>query len=103
VQTQGRLSDDGDAGKPQVDGGGLWLHGEVSGQRGPGEPEGLGANRGVSRVADGEAELTEAMSEAMARRQPQNERETTASGGGIPWACVRCERERARVFDWERN
>jgi hypothetical protein len=34
--------------------------GKYSGERGLGEPEGLGANRGVSRVADGEAELTEA-------------------------------------------
>jgi hypothetical protein len=33
VQTQGRLSDGRDAGKPRVDGGGLWLHGEVSGER----------------------------------------------------------------------
>jgi hypothetical protein len=55
VQTQGRLGDVGDAGKPRVDGGGLRLHEEDSGERGPGEPEGLGANRGVSRVADGEA------------------------------------------------
>jgi hypothetical protein len=70
VQTQGRLGDGGDAGKPRVDGGGLRLHGKDSGERGPGEPEGLGANRGVSRVADGEAELTEAMNAARARRRP---------------------------------
>ena len=69
VQTQGRLRDGGNAGKPRVDGGGLRQHGEVSDEHGSGEPEGLGANRGVSRVADGEAELTEAMGAAMARRR----------------------------------
>ena len=68
MQTQGRLSDAGDAGKPRVDGGGLRLHGDVSDERGPGEPEGLGANQGVSRVADGEAELTEAMGTVRGRR-----------------------------------
>jgi hypothetical protein len=70
VQTQGCMSDGGNAGKPRVDGGGLRQHGEVSDEHGSGEPEGLGANRGVSRVADGEAELTEAMGAAMARRRP---------------------------------
>jgi hypothetical protein len=57
-------------GKPRVDGGGLWLHGEVSGERGPGKLEGLGADRGVSQDADDEAELTEATGEARARRRP---------------------------------
>jgi hypothetical protein len=57
-------------GKPRVDGGGHRLQGEVSGERGVGEPEGLEANRGVSRVADGEAELTKAMGAAFARRRP---------------------------------
>ena len=33
------MSDGGNVGKPRVDGGRLWLHGEVSGERGPGEPE----------------------------------------------------------------
>jgi hypothetical protein len=42
----------------------LRLHGENSGEHGPDRPEGLGANRWVSRVADGEAELTEAMGAA---------------------------------------
>jgi hypothetical protein len=70
VQSQGRLSDGGNTGKPWFDGGGLRLHGEVSGERGPDEPEGLGANRGVSRVADDEAELTEATGAAMAGRRP---------------------------------
>jgi hypothetical protein len=46
--------------KPRVDDGGLQLHGEDSGECGPSKPEGLRANREVSRVADGEAELTEA-------------------------------------------
>jgi hypothetical protein len=36
------------------------LHGEDVGERGSGEPEGLGANRGVSQVAGDKAELTEA-------------------------------------------
>jgi hypothetical protein len=48
----------------------LRLHWENSGERGPGRPEGLGANRGVSRVADGEAELTEATGATRARRRP---------------------------------
>jgi hypothetical protein len=48
----------------------LRLHREKSGERGPGGPEGLGANRGVSRDADGEAELTEATSATWARRRP---------------------------------
>jgi hypothetical protein len=48
VQTQGRLSDGGDKGKPRVDGGGLRLHGEVSSERGPGEIKGFGGGpRGV--------------------------------------------------------
>jgi hypothetical protein len=70
VQTQGRLSGGGNVGKPRVDGGRLRLHEEVSGDRRPGELEGLGTNQGVSRVADGEAELTEATSTVMARRRP---------------------------------
>jgi hypothetical protein len=42
------------------------MHGENSSECGPGGPKGLGANRGVSRVADGEAELTEETSAARA-------------------------------------
>ena len=38
----------------------LRLHRRNSGERGPGRLEGLGANRGVFRAIDGEAELTEA-------------------------------------------
>jgi hypothetical protein len=48
VQTQGRLSDGGDTGKPQVYGGGLRLHGEVSCERRPSEPEGLCNTPGVT-------------------------------------------------------
>ena len=50
VQPQGRLNDGGDAGKPRVDGGGFWLHGEVSGERGLGEPEGLGRTEGCPEL-----------------------------------------------------
>jgi hypothetical protein len=64
------LSDDRDTGKARVDGCGLRLHREVSGERGPGEPEGLGADRMVSRVADDEAELTEATGVARTGRRP---------------------------------
>jgi hypothetical protein len=44
----GALGNDGDVVEPQVDGGGLRLHGEDSSERGPDKLEGLGANRGVS-------------------------------------------------------
>jgi hypothetical protein len=64
------LGDGGDTRKPRVDGGGLWLHRSDSGERGPSEPEGLRANRGVSRVADGEAELNDATGVARARQRP---------------------------------
>jgi hypothetical protein len=60
----------------------LRLHGENSGERGLGELEVLGANRGVSGADDDEAELTEAVDTAGAERRPQNGRETTTSGGG---------------------
>ena len=56
----------GDTVRPRVDGGVLWLHREDSSERGPGKPEGLGANREVSRVADDEAEHTEATGVARA-------------------------------------
>jgi hypothetical protein len=46
------------------------MHRENSGERGLGRQEGLGENRGVSQVADGEAELTEAMGAAQALRRP---------------------------------
>jgi hypothetical protein len=72
AETQGRL------GLTVVE---LRLHRENSGECGLGEPEGLGANRGVSGATDDEAELTEAADTAGAQRQPQNGHETTASGG----------------------
>jgi hypothetical protein len=60
----------------------LRLHGEESCERGPNELEGLGTNRGVSRVAVEEAELIEAVGAAETPRRPQNERRTMESGGG---------------------
>jgi hypothetical protein len=48
----------------------LRLHRENSGERGSGEPEGLGVNRGVSRDANDKAELIEATGAARARRRP---------------------------------
>jgi hypothetical protein len=50
----------------------LRLHGEGAGERGPSEPEGLGANQRVSRFASDETELTEARDAADARRRPWN-------------------------------
>jgi hypothetical protein len=41
---------------------------ESSGERGPGEPEGEGVSRGVSRVAGDKAELTEATDMTMTRQ-----------------------------------
>jgi hypothetical protein len=49
-------------------------------ERGPGQPEGKGANRGASRVAGDKVELTEATNMARARRRLQNGHETTVSG-----------------------
>jgi hypothetical protein len=43
---------------------GLRLHGEDSSERGLGEPEGLGMNRGLPRAADEEAELTKVVGTA---------------------------------------
>ena len=48
----------------RLDDGGLWLHGENAGERGPCELERVGANREVSRVAGEGAELTEATNAA---------------------------------------
>jgi hypothetical protein len=62
--------------KSRVDGGGFRLHGKHSGERGLGNLEGLGANRGVSRVADGEAELTGATDATGTQRWARN-------GGGL--------------------
>jgi hypothetical protein len=59
ARTLEHLEDDREALKSRVDGGGLQMHGKHSSERGSGEPEGLGANQGVSQVAGGAAELTE--------------------------------------------
>jgi hypothetical protein len=84
--------------KSLVDGGRLRLHGQDTGERGPGKPEGLGTNREVSRVADGEAELIEATSTAQARRRPWNGRRASVSGEGAAWMHAQGERERVRVL-----
>jgi hypothetical protein len=47
---------------------GLRLHGADASEHEPGEPKGMGANRGVSRAADEEAELTEAAGTAQTPR-----------------------------------
>jgi hypothetical protein len=67
-----------------------------TGERGLGEPEGEGANRGVSQVAGPMVKLTVAPNTARARRRPQNGRKTTTNGGGAPWASAQSERERER-------
>jgi hypothetical protein len=77
AQTQECLEDGGEAVKSRVDGGGLRLHGKHSGERGPGKQKGLGANRGASRAADGEAELAGATNATRAQRESRN--------GGGPW------------------
>jgi hypothetical protein len=82
VRTLGCLENSGCAVEPRVDGGGLRLRKKHSGERGPGKPERGRANQRVSRVADGEAELTEATDEARARRWSQNGQRSTVSGGG---------------------
>jgi hypothetical protein len=52
-----------------------------SGERGSGKPKRVRANNRVSRVADGEAELTEATDGARARRRSQNGWQSTVGGG----------------------
>jgi hypothetical protein len=93
VRTQECLGDDRDAVKPQVNGGGLWLHGEDTGECELGKLEGLGTNREVSRVANGEAELTEATGAARARRRSWNGRRASLSGGGAAWMRAQGKRE----------
>jgi hypothetical protein len=73
---------------------GLRLHGENASERGPSEPEGLGANRKMSHVAGKEAELTEVIDAADARRRPQNDDGSRQSSTG---ACVERERERGSL------
>jgi hypothetical protein len=60
----------------------LRLQGEEAGERGPSEPEMLGANQKVSHVAGEGAELTEATGATETQRQPQNGRRTTTSFTG---------------------
>jgi hypothetical protein len=69
VRTPERLRDGGGAVDPRVDDGGLRLRKKCFGVRGPGTPGREKANRRVSRVADGEAELTEATDGPRARRR----------------------------------
>jgi hypothetical protein len=71
-------------------------HSEASGRRRPSSTrwgsgereqrgiEGEGANRGVSRVAGVEAELTGATNIVGTRRRARNRPKTTADGGGAP-------------------
>jgi hypothetical protein len=62
----------------------LRMHGEGAGERGPSEPEGLGANQKVPHVASEEVEVTEATNVAEARRRPRNGQWTTGSFTGVP-------------------
>jgi hypothetical protein len=91
-ETLKRLSNGGDAGLPWVDGSGLRLQRENTGERGPGETEGLRANQRVSHVASEEAELTEATDAVDARRQSQN-------GDGSRWRSTGTRAERDRESD----
>jgi hypothetical protein len=77
---------------PRVDGSGLQLRKKHSGERGPGKPGMEKANRRVSRVADGEAELTEARGGARARRRSQDGQRSSVSGGGASWLRAQSER-----------
>jgi hypothetical protein len=61
----------------------LLLRGGRAGERGQIEIEGEGANRGVSRVADVEAKLTEATNTARARWRLWNRHKTTTDGGDV--------------------
>jgi hypothetical protein len=68
--------------------------GKHSGERGPGKQDGLRANRGVSRVADGEVDLTEATT-----RRGSTTVEERAAGFGERWRSfldARAGRERGR-------
>jgi hypothetical protein len=72
---------------------GLRLHGEDTYERGPGEPEGLGANQRMSHAGGEEVELTEVEGAAETQWRLQNKRRTTASDGEAPWARAQSERE----------
>jgi hypothetical protein len=80
---------------------GLRLCKKCSGERGPGKLERGRENQRVSRVADGEAKLTDATYRARARRRSQNGRQSTVGGGRALWSRAQSERERerARGFD----
>jgi hypothetical protein len=78
----------------RLDDGGLWLHGENAGERGPCELERVGANREVSRIADEGAKLTKATNATDARRRPRNDDDPSAEFHGH--ACR--ARERVRVL-----
>jgi hypothetical protein len=67
VRTPGCLENGRGAVEPRVNGGGLRLRKKRSGEHGPGKPERGRSNERVSRVADGEAELTEATDGAWAQ------------------------------------
>jgi hypothetical protein len=56
-------------------------------------PRGKRANQRVSRVADSEAELTEATDGTRARGRPQNGRRSTVGGGRALWPRAQSERE----------
>jgi hypothetical protein len=80
-----RLENGREAEKSWVDGGGLRLRKKCSGERGLGKTKMKRANRGVSQVADDEAELTEATDGGRARRRSQNGRRSPVSRDG---ACL---------------
>jgi hypothetical protein len=60
ARTQERLEDIREVGKSRVNDGGIRLRTKCSGEHEPGKTERERANRGVSQVADGAAELTKA-------------------------------------------
>jgi hypothetical protein len=72
---------------------GLQLRKKCSSERGPSKSERGRANQRVSRVADGEAELTEATNGAWARRRTQNKRRSSVSSSGAIWSRAQSERE----------
>jgi hypothetical protein len=92
--------------KPRVDSGGLRLHGGDSGERKQREIEGEGVNRGVSRVAGVEVELTGATYTAETRRWLQNRPETRVDDGGAPQVRARARGGcwgSAEGHDWRRG
>jgi hypothetical protein len=95
VRTQERLEDGWEAVKSRVDDSGLQLRKKCSGERGLDEPEGERTNRRVSRVANGEAELTGATDATGTQRRSWNGRQTSVNGSGAVW-CARRAREGAR-------